>query len=108
MKTLTTILLQGSQSGSGRTDPIASRSAAVSAAAEHSSRNTSTIPESAITRAHYSPEGVMRRFGQEKCNTLALSLLSHKVAAVEAENQIIEEIQILALGGPDESRAGRQ
>ena len=37
-----------------------------------------------------------------------LILLSHKVAAVEAENQIIEEIQILALGGPDESRSGRR
>jgi hypothetical protein len=36
-----------------------------------------------------------------------LVLLSHKVAAVEAENQIIEEIQILARGGPDESRSDR-
>jgi hypothetical protein len=32
-------------------------------------------------------------------------LLSQKVAAVVAENQIIEEIQILACGGPDESQA---
>ena len=34
-----------------------------------------------------------------------LILLSQKVAAVVAENQIIEEIQILAHGGPDESQA---
>jgi hypothetical protein len=34
-----------------------------------------------------------------------LVLLSQKVAAVGAENQIIEEIQILARGGPDESQA---
>ena len=33
-----------------------------------------------------------------------LILLSQKVAAVAAENQIIEEIQILARGGPDESQ----
>src|ERR1700687_4623434 len=33
-----------------------------------------------------------------------LVLLSQKVAAVAAENQIIEEIQILARGGPDESQ----
>jgi hypothetical protein len=36
-----------------------------------------------------------------------LVLLSQKVAAVEAENQIIEEIQILACGGPDGSQAER-
>src|SRR5438128_10456895 len=34
-----------------------------------------------------------------------LILLSQKVAAVAAENQIIEGIQILAGGGPDESQA---
>ncbi len=34
-----------------------------------------------------------------------LVLLSQKVAAVVVENQIIEEIQILARGGPDESQA---
>src|SRR5260370_6812051 len=37
-----------------------------------------------------------------------LILLSQKVAAVEAENQIIEGIQILARGGPDESQARRR
>ena len=37
-----------------------------------------------------------------------LILLSQKVAAVAAENQIIEEIQILARGGPDESQAQRR
>jgi hypothetical protein len=37
-----------------------------------------------------------------------LVLLSHKVAAVAAENQLIEGIQILARGGPDESQAARE
>ena len=35
-------------------------------------------------------------------------VLSQKVAAVAAENQIIEGIQILARGGPDESQACRR
>jgi len=37
----------------------------------------------------------------------ALILLSQNVAAAAAENQIIEEIQILAHGGPDESQVAR-
>src|SRR5258708_29417230 len=37
-----------------------------------------------------------------------LVLLSQKVAADGPENQIIEEIQILAGGGPDESQARRR
>jgi hypothetical protein len=37
-----------------------------------------------------------------------LVVLSQKVAAVAAENQIIEGIQILARGGPDESQACRR
>jgi hypothetical protein len=36
-----------------------------------------------------------------------LVVLSQKVAAVATENQIIEEIRILARGGPDESQACR-
>jgi 2-dehydropantoate 2-reductase len=33
-------------------------------------------------------------------------VLSQTVAVIEAENQVIEEIQYLARGGPDESRSG--
>jgi hypothetical protein len=36
-----------------------------------------------------------------------LILLSQKAAGVGSENQIIEEIQILADGGPDESQGQR-
>jgi hypothetical protein len=35
-----------------------------------------------------------------------LIVLSQTVAVIEAENQVIEEIQYLACGGPDESRSG--
>jgi hypothetical protein len=39
---------------------------------------------------------------------IVLVLLSQKVAAVAVENQVIEEIQDLVCGGPDESRSGRR
>jgi hypothetical protein len=52
--------------------------------------------------------GTHRRFPICSPAQRSLVLLSHKVAVVEAENQIIEEIQILARGGPDESRSGRR
>jgi hypothetical protein len=40
---------------------------------------------------------------QAKLFTLFLIVLSQTVAVIKAENQVIEEIQYLARGGPDES-----
>jgi hypothetical protein len=36
---------------------------------------------------------------------LRLIVLSQTVAVIKAENQVIEEIQYLAIGGPDESQS---
>ena len=42
------------------------------------------------------------------CYVTGLILLSRRSRPLTAENQIIEEIQILARGGPDESQARRR
>jgi hypothetical protein len=43
--------------------------------------------------------------GQKRNRAVGLIVLSQTVAVIEAENQVIEEIQYLAIGGPDESRS---
>jgi hypothetical protein len=47
-----------------------------------------------------------RHDGQTSAGIFWLVVLSQTVAVIKAENQVIEEIQYLARGGPDESRSG--
>jgi hypothetical protein len=56
------------------------------------------------------PSAVAQAVGMDRSAasrlTRELVVLSQTVAVIRAENQVIEEIQYLARGGPDESRSG--